>query len=155
MFLAFAEGGIQLIPDGTLFVHIAIILVMIYVLNRTLFKPINAVLDRREANQGGRSSEAQGILKRVDERMTGYEQSLRAARAESYSMLESERGAAVRDRQEKLNAVRDDVKARVEAEKRSIETETETARVSLESDARRLANEIGSRVLDRQITESI
>lgn len=153
MFLAFAEGGIQLIPDGTLFVHIAIILVMIYVLNRTLFKPINAVLDRREANQGGRSSEAQGILKRVEESLTGYEQSLRAARAESYLLLESERGVAVRDRQEKLNAVRDDVKARVEAEKRSIEAETETARVSLERDARRLANEIGSRVLDRQITE--
>ena len=153
MFLAFAEGGIQLIPDGTLFVHIAIILVMIYVLNRTLFKPINAVLDRREANQGGRSSEAQGILKRVEDSMAGYEQSLRAARAESYSMLERERGAAVRDRQEKLNVVRDDVKARVEAEKRSIETETETARASLESDARKLANEIGSRVLDRQISE--
>ncbi len=155
MFFAFAEGGIQLIPDGTLFVHIAIILVMIYVLNRTLFKPINAVLDRRESNQGGRSSEAQGVLKRVEDSMTGYEQSLRAARAESYSMLERERSVAVRERQEKLNAVRDDVKARIEAEKRSIETETETARVSLEHDARKLANEIGSRVLDRQITESI
>lgn len=155
MFFAFAEGGIQLIPDGTLFVHIAIILVMIYVLNRTLFKPINVVLDRREANQGGRSSEAQGILNRVEERMTSYEQSLRAARAESYTMLERERSAAVRDRQEKLNAVRDDVKARIEVEKRSIETETETARVSLEREARKLANEIGSRVLDRQITESV
>jgi len=154
MFLAFAEGGIQLIPDGTLFIHIALILAMIYVLNRTLFKPINAVLDRREANRGGSSSEAEGILRRVDESMTAYELSLREARAESYGMMERERGAAVRERQEKLNAVRADVKAQVEAEKRSIETETDTARVSLERDARRLANEIGSRVLDRQIGEA-
>ena len=154
MFLAFAEGGIQLIPDGTLFIHIALILAMIYVLNRTLFIPINALLDRREANRGASSSEAGGILKRVDESMTAYELSLREARAESYGMMERERGAAVRERQEKLNAVRDDVKAQVEAEKRGIETETETARVSLESDARRLANEIGSRVLDRQISEA-
>jgi len=42
--LGFAENSIQLVPDGTLLLHILIILVMVYVLNATLFKPINQIL---------------------------------------------------------------------------------------------------------------
>ena len=38
--LGFAEDSIQLVPDGTLVLHVIIILVMVYVLNATLFKPI-------------------------------------------------------------------------------------------------------------------
>jgi len=38
--LGLAENSIQLVPDGTLILHVLIILVMVYVLNATLFKPI-------------------------------------------------------------------------------------------------------------------
>ena len=65
--LAFAES-IQLFPDGSLLIHVALILLMIWVLNRTLYKPINKVLEARERNKGGHSSEAEGLLKEVDER---------------------------------------------------------------------------------------
>ena len=67
IFLAFAENSIQLVPDGTLFLHIAIILIMVFVLNRTLFKPINRILDERERRTRGRSGEAHDILQRVEE----------------------------------------------------------------------------------------
>ena len=69
--LAFAES-IQLFPDGTLFIHIGIILLMIWVLNRTLFRPINRVIESREKNKGGHSSEALGILKDVGEKEARY-----------------------------------------------------------------------------------
>ena len=39
--LALAEGSIQLVPEGTVFFHIAVIILMVYVLNATLFRPIN------------------------------------------------------------------------------------------------------------------
>jgi len=42
--LGFAENSIQLVPDGTLILHVIIILVMIYVLNTTLYQPINRIL---------------------------------------------------------------------------------------------------------------
>jgi hypothetical protein len=45
--LGFAENSIQLVPDGTLLLHVLIILVMVYVLNATLFKPINLILEAR------------------------------------------------------------------------------------------------------------
>ena len=56
--LGFAENSIQLVPDGTLLLHILIILVMIFVLNATLYKPINRILEAREKRTKGRLSEA-------------------------------------------------------------------------------------------------
>ena len=51
--LGFAENSIQLVPDGTLILHVIIILVMVYVLNATLFKPINQILESREKRTRG------------------------------------------------------------------------------------------------------
>ena len=82
-FLAFAES-IQLVPDGTLFLHIAIILFMIFVLNRTLFRPVNRVIEERERRTVGRSGEAREALRRVEESLSRYERSLRDARRESF-----------------------------------------------------------------------
>ena len=66
-FLAFAES-IQLFPDGTIFIHIALILIMIWVLNRTLFKPINRVLATRDKFKGVEGGEAGPILRDAAEK---------------------------------------------------------------------------------------
>ena len=50
--LGFAENSIQLVPDGTLILHVIIILVMVFVLNATLYKPINRILEAREKRLG-------------------------------------------------------------------------------------------------------
>ena len=49
--LGLAENPIQLVPDGTLILHVLIILVMVYVLNATLFKPINKILAARDERE--------------------------------------------------------------------------------------------------------
>ncbi len=90
--LGFAENSIQLVPDGTLILHVLIILVMVYVLNATLFKPINRILEARDRRTKGRLSEAQEILKKVSEQLAGYERQLRQARGEAYAFSERERG---------------------------------------------------------------
>ena len=70
--LGFAENSIQLVPDGTLILHVIIILVMVYVLNATLYKPINQILESREKRTRGRLSEAQETLKSVKEKLAKY-----------------------------------------------------------------------------------
>ena len=78
--LAFAES-IQLFPDGTLFIHIALILLMIWVLNRTFFRPINRVLESREKHKGSHGSEAEAILSDVNEKQAKYNKELLDARS--------------------------------------------------------------------------
>src|SRR5918911_512342 len=99
IFLGFAENSIQLVPDGTLFLHIGLILVMVFILNATLFKPINHILEEREKRTGGRSGQARDILRRVEEKLRHYENALREERAEEYRLMQQVRAEAMRKRQ--------------------------------------------------------
>ena len=53
------EAQIQLVPDGTLLLHLLIVVVMVFIVNRTLLKPINRILAEREKQIAGRLNEAQ------------------------------------------------------------------------------------------------
>lgn len=152
--LVFAENSIQLVPDGTLFLHIAIILIMVFVLNATLFKPINRILEEREKSTRGRSVEALDILQRAEDGLSNYERTLREARAEGYRLMEQERAFAMSERQKKLNAIREEVKLALDEQKKDLGAQTEEARSTLAMDSRRLAAEIGAHILHRQVSET-
>lgn len=149
-FLAFAEE-IRLVPDGTLFIHIALILLMIYVLNRTLFKPVNRVLEERERLTRGRSGEAHEILESVESKLAQYERTLREARTESYQLLERERTEAMRRRQSTLDEVREDAARSIEEEKQAIHAQAEAARAALEEESRRVAASVSANILGRPV----
>lgn len=152
--LALAENSIQLVPDGTLFVHIALILIMVFVLNATLFKPINRILEERERRTRGQMGEAREIMLRVEEKVNTYERNLREARAEGYRLMEQVRTEAMRERQERLNGVRTEIERAVSDEKQAIHTQAEAARAALDRDAARLASEIGSHILHRPLSDT-
>ena len=152
--LGLAEDSIQLVPDGTLVLHVIIILVMVYVLNATLFKPINQILASREKRTRGRLTEAQEIMQSVSEKMRDYERSLRQARAEAYTQTEAQRADAMKERQQKLNEMRAQLTQTIAQEKKTIEQQAGEARVTLEVESRRLAREIGSRVLSRPLSDA-
>jgi F-type H+-transporting ATPase subunit b len=146
--LAFAEGGgIQLVPDGTIVIHIALILLMIWVLNRTFFSPINRVLQSRDRNKGGHSSEAQKILEQVNEKNRRYEEEIRKARLEGYQLVEAERTQALSRRQAEVEAVKTEVSQTVEQEKAAIQRQTEEARTAIAADAHKMAERISSNIL--------
>ncbi|SRR5260370_263878 len=149
--LGLAENSIQLVPDGTLILHVLIILVMVFVLNATLYRPINRILAAREKKTKGRLSEAQEILKSVSEQLANYERQLRQARGEAYAFAESERAEAMQERQQKLNEMRQRLAESIAQEKQAIEKQADTARLTLEDESRRLASEISSRVLSRSV----
>lgn len=146
--LAFAES-IQLVPDGTLVIHIAIILTMVFVLNRFLFRPVGRILREREARTRGRSGEARETIHLVKERLSRYETSLRQARAEGYGLLEQQQAAAYEERKQKVAAVREEVEGQVEQQKGEIRAQAEQARGSLQSEAERVAARISSNLLRR------
>lgn len=143
--LAFQQ--VSLVPDGTIFIHIALILIMIWVLNRTLFRPINRVLDSRAQKTGGRSSEAQEILKSVSEKQLRYDEAMREARGEGYELIEKERANAVAERQTKVGAVKEEVAQFVAQESQELESQTVTARSAIAADAERMAERITSSIL--------
>jgi len=152
--LGLAENSIQLVPDGTLILHVLIILVMVYVLNATLLKPVNRILEVRDKRTKGRLSEAQQILSDVSEKFREYERTLRQARGQAYAFAEKERAGAMQERQVKLNEMRERLAESIKREKEGIKRQSEEARATLEVESRRLAREIGSRVLHRSLSDA-
>lgn len=146
--LAFAEESmIQLVPDGTILIHIALILLMIWVLNRTFFRPINRVLAARDRNKGGQSAEAQEILQQVNEKSSKYEAAMREARTGSYQKVEADRAAAVAMRQTEIEKVKNEVAQTISQETDSIRRQSEEARTALAAEAQKMAEKISSNIL--------
>lgn len=148
MVLAFAEGNsIQLVPDGTIIIHIALILIMIWILNRTLFQPINKVLATRDRNKGGHSSEAAETLKIVENKLAQYNTATREARTQGYQLIENERAAALSQRETRLESVKSGVEQNVAQEKARLQTQAAEAKRAISAESQKLAEKISSNIL--------
>ncbi len=138
--LAFAENNILSIDGSFLFVLVSIIC-LIYILNRTLFRPINRILDERERLGVGRIAESQQMLAEYESRVRRYEEQLRAVRAEAYSRFETQRRELLAARQQMLAQARAEIGA-----------QTADARGRLNGDAQAMAASISAQILHRPVT---
>jgi F-type H+-transporting ATPase subunit b len=149
--LSFAGNSIQLVPDGSLILHGAIIIIMVVVLNRTLFKPINRILQERASRTYGLVAEARKALETVDESLKQYEKTLRGARAEGYGLLELQRLEAMRERERQMASAKEVLGEQTAAAKRDIEAQAEDARTTLGKEAQKMAQKISAQILGRPV----
>lgn len=146
--LAFAEGSsIQLVPDGTMLIHVALVLLMIYILNRTFFRPINRVIESREKNKGGRSVEAEEIMRDVVVKREKYDLAMREARTKGYEIIDKERSKALKKKEAKISGVKESVAASLAEETVELENQTSSAREAIRSEAEKLADKISATIL--------
>jgi F-type H+-transporting ATPase subunit b len=145
MFLA----QIQLVPDGTLLLHLVMVGVMVFILNRTLLKPINQILAERERQVEGRIKEAQSLAAETEEKLRKYNATLREARSEGYRLLEKERAAAIKDKDEKVRQYREQLSQTVAAQVETTRQQEQKVRGELESQAATIGDLISSQILRR------
>jgi F-type H+-transporting ATPase subunit b len=146
--IVFLAGNVLSI-DGSFLVIFVSILFLVFILNRTLFAPINKVLDERERLGAGRVGEAKKLLAAYEERLKKYEDQLGAARAEAYQTLENQRKEAQAARQELIAQVKQEAATQIAAAKAEIVAQTSAAQKNLENEARAMASTITSQLLKR------
>jgi len=151
--LALAGDSIQLVPDGTLIFHIVLIVAMVVLLNATLLRPINRILEERDRRTKGRLSEAEATLGIAQEKFQEYERRLREARAEGYALMERERATLSEERQRRVSNTKDEVAQALGLQKQQLEIEVDEAKRRLAADARGSAVEIAGQILQRPVTE--
>lgn len=145
--LAFAESApVQLVPDGTLLIHIALILLMIFILNRTFFRPINRIIESREKNKAG-GSESESLLREVSEKEAKYNEAMRDARSKGYELIETERGNALASKQTTVNLAKEEAQATLTEELSQLEKQTTEARTAIAAEAEKMADKISSNIL--------
>ena len=147
MFLA--EAAIQLVPDGTLLLHLLMVAIMVFVLNRTLLKPINQILSEREKQIAGRLKEAQALAAETQDKLRKYNDALRESRAVGYRLLEKERAEGLKQKEEKLRQHREQLSKEVAAQLDATRKQEQSIKGELETEAAALGSLISSRILRR------
>lgn len=147
MFLA--ETSIQLVPDGTLLLHLLAVGLMVVVLNRTLLKPVNQILAEREKQIAGRLREAEAMATETQEKVQKYNEALHGARVEGYRLLEKERAEALRERDEKLKVYRAEMSRNVAAQLAITRQQQQAVEGELEAKASAISDLISSQILRR------
>src|SRR5437867_535872 len=147
MFLA--ESSIQLVPDGTILLHLLMVFVMVAVLNRTLLKPVNRILQDRDKHILGRVDEAQEMLKTREQKLNEYNAALREARSEGYHLLERERSQALKEKDERVRAFKEESSQKVREEIQATHNQERQVRSELEARAETLGEMITAQILGR------
>jgi F-type H+-transporting ATPase subunit b len=143
------EASIQLVPDGTLLLHLFMVVVMVFVVNRTLLKPINQILAEREKQIAGRLKEAEAMAFETQEKLKRYHDALREARADGYKLLEKERAQAMKEKEEKLRQYREQMSKEAAAQIERTHKQETAVKGELEAQAATIGNLISSQILRR------
>ncbi|HJT26995.1 MAG TPA: ATP synthase F0 subunit B [Pyrinomonadaceae bacterium] len=144
-----AEASIQLVPDATLLLHLVLVVVMVFVLNRTLLKPINDILSEREKQITGRLMEAEAMAAESQEKLKKYNDTLREARAAGYRLLEKERAEGLKKKEQQLRQHRDELSKEVSSQVDQIRKQEQAVKGELEAQAATIGNLISSQILRR------
>ena len=144
-----AEASIQLVPDGTLLLHLLLVVVMVVVLNRTLLKPINHILSERERQVTGRLREAEALTAESEEKVKNYNNTLREARTAGYKLLEKERTEGLKEKEQKIRQYRDELSRQVDTQLEQTRKQEQAVKGELEAQAATIGSLISSQILRR------
>jgi F-type H+-transporting ATPase subunit b len=127
------------------------VLALVFILNRWLFGPLNAILAQRQAEIDDARDEFEAAQRVQNERLAAVEARVAESRRESYGIREQAQGEARERREQILAAAREDAAKEIEAARAVIGRQIEAARTQLESDADGIARTIAERILGRPV----
>ena len=126
----------------------AIFLIVLYGIYTVLVhRPLTRVLAERRSKTEGAIEKARADLAAAEARTAEYEQRLREARAAVFKAQEARRQAAMQARAAAVAQARVQAQAEVEQARAAIEEDKEKAKVSLQAEAGKMADEIIRTVL--------
>jgi F-type H+-transporting ATPase subunit b len=141
------EATIQLVPDGTLLLHLLMVVIMVFIVNRTLLGPINRILAEREKQVEGRLKEAQALAAETEQKLKTYNNALHAARVDGYKLLEKERADGLKEKDEKVRLQREHTSREVAMQLDNIKLQEQSVKRELETQAASISSLISAQVL--------
>ncbi len=147
-----AAGGVTVDFDWTIVVQIAIFLFLWVVLKPLLFDPMLKLFEERERRIEGAIKQARDIDMESIEAKTKYESAMDKARAAGNAERERLKGEGLKKESELLGKVREETQAKMDAARRKAAEEATALRGELRKDQERLAKDLATRVLGREVS---
>ncbi len=138
--------------NATLLVQIINLLVLIFILNRLMYKPLAKMIAEREVTLKGGIEEAKALQNKAAESKSTYRRQLGEGRQQVRDRLEQVRRKAEGEARQIIDQAQE--KARGQAEKMvaEIQAEMTQARGEIKAQAEAVAANMASRVLGREVT---
>ena len=140
---------ITVIPDISLVYQMINFLILLFVLNLVLYKPIRNVLLERKAKIEGMQEGAQKASNDLVAGEDAYKDGLKQARSKGLKEKEAFIEAASQEEKEIIDRINKKAQANLAEIKKQVADETEQARKLLENEVEAYAKAIGEKILGR------
>jgi F-type H+-transporting ATPase subunit b len=117
-------------------------LVLVFILNIILFRPLLAIFKQREDSVKGSLDAAREMNDRKEQGIAGMNRELAEARKKAKEVFEASRSAGLDKQKEVLAEAEAQAAAMLQKAREELRSETEKARQSLKADAERFSEEI-------------
>jgi F-type H+-transporting ATPase subunit b len=144
-------GGLTVIPDWTFLLQMANFLLLIWVLNLILYRPIRNVLIQRKQKVSGLEESIQAAQKDVSDKEEAYLAGLRDARVKGLKKKEALLNEAAEEEKRIISAINEKAQAQIAEVKVQVAKEAEAVSASLMKDVGGFAKAIGQKILGRAI----
>lgn len=142
---------VTVIPDISLFYQMAIFIALIFILNVLLYKPILSIIERRKKHVDELENEIKLFNDSVDNKAAEYEEKLKLAKAKASDLKKEIIKEGTDQAKVIVDAVRNEIPIMMQEFQQKLDKEVQTARQTLDSQARRLSLEIAEKVLGRSV----
>jgi F-type H+-transporting ATPase subunit b len=149
--VAFGAGGITVIPDWTLFVQIANFLLIVWVLNIVLFKPIRNILIQRKEKVTSLEQNVEASDKEAKEKNEAFDSGIRDARAKGLNEKSVLLNEAADEEREIVDKINQKAQADLAEVREKIAKDAEAVRASLQKEIDTFASAIGEKILGRAV----
>jgi len=137
--------------DWTLFLQLANFLVLIYLLNVLLFRPLGRIMEERKQATLGGHQRARDLEAEIQAKMAAYREKLQEAKSKAAEERAALRTAAAEEEARILADAQQKGAAQITALRNQVEREASAARKNLRDGADALAHQVASKVLGRSL----
>jgi F-type H+-transporting ATPase subunit b len=149
--LAFGGGGITVIPDWTLWVQIVNFLIIVWVLNIVLFKPIRNILIRRKEKITGLEQHIETSDKKAKEKNEAFDSGIKDARARGLHEKNALLAEAADEEKKIIDEINQKAQANLAEVREKIAKDVDAVRASLQKEIDTFASTIGEKILGRAV----
>ena len=142
---------IAVIPDYTLLIQIVTFIVLIYILNILLYKPILTIIDRRKKQLEELENEIKLFNDSVDKRVLEYEEKLKQAKTNASDLKKEIIKEGDDQAKSIVDIVRGEIPLMTQEFQQKMDKEIQAARQILDGQSRKLSLEIAEKVLGRSV----
>ncbi|MBI5063708.1 MAG: ATP synthase F0 subunit B [Desulfatitalea sp.] len=135
--------------NGTILIQIANFLVLIFILNIVLYKPIRSILRQRKEKMQGLENSAQSTAQQAEERNQAYTDGLKEARLKGQKEKEVLMKAATEEEQAMVAKINAKAQQDLATVKDKIAKDTDAVRNALEKEIDAFAGAITQKILGR------